>query len=62
MKSSVIIDWEKKEGGITGSHEKVKFVEQAPLEAGWASENMVVLFCYLVFFKSSYLNQLADGV
>lgn len=62
MKSSVIIDWEKKEGGITGSHEKVKFVEQAPLEAGWASENMVVLFCCLVFFKSSYLNQLAGGI
>lgn len=49
MKSSVIIDWEKKEGGITGSHEKVKFVERAPLEAGWASENMVVLFCYFFF-------------
>lgn len=46
MKSSVVIDWEKKEGGITGSHEKVKFVEQAPLEASWASENMVVLWEY----------------
>lgn len=49
MKSRVIIYWEKKEGGITGSREKVKFVEQAPLEYE-VSENMVVLFFVVLFF------------
>lgn len=43
-------------GRITGSHEKVKFVEQAPLEAGWVSENMVVLFSWVfkIFLKSLF--------
>lgn len=50
MKSGVITYCEKKEGGITGSHERGKTVEQAPLEADWTFENMVVVFCSVIFF------------
>lgn len=60
MKSGVITYCEKKEGGITGSHERGKTVEQAPLEADWTFHNMVVVFCSVIFFLSHHSFKLAN--